>query len=1219
VRGRTDRATSRIARKRNKRRAPGVLALVAMLATVVVVIPATPVAAATTSTPISANSSHSCALTAAGGVKCWGSNGYGKLGDGTTTNRLTPVDVVGLSSGVVAVSAGSGHTCALTAAGGVKCWGFNGDGELGDGTTTFRTTPVGVVGLSSGVVAIDLGGSHSCALTAAGGVKCWGYNVYGRVGDGTNINRLTPVGVVGLSSGVSAISAGSLHSCALIEGGGVKCWGRNDVGQLGDGTHTNRFTPVGVVGLSSGVRAISATWDLSCVVTAAGGLKCWGYNGAGQVGDGTTTNRSTPVSAVGLSSGVSAVTAGWLHTCVLLSAGPAKCWGYNGHGQLGDGTTTDSLTPVDVVGLSSGVSAITAGLLFSCALTADGVAKCWGNNEEGQLGDGSGMGNRLRPVDVVGLSSGVSAIATGLGYSCALTSAGGVKCWGGLLGDGTTNRSATPVDVSGLSSGVTAIAAGAGHACALTSAGGVKCWGYNGYGQIGNGNIISPVTAPVDVSGLSSGVTAITAGFDHTCALTTAGGMKCWGRSREGQVGDGTVGNDQYYPVDVSGLSSGVTAIAAGGWHTCALTAAGGVKCWGQNDLGQVGDGNPGSPVSTPVDVSGLSSGVSSIATGVHHSCALTTGAGLKCWGFNRYGRLGDGTETDRSEPVDVSGLSSGVSAIAAGGGHSCAVTTGGAAKCWGENLAGQLGDGSETNRLAAVDVYGLSSGVTALAAGIYHSCALTTAGGVKCWGSNNTGEIGDGGGSAYRSSPADVADVDPYYSSDVPVAPAVVVASARDDSLRVSWSAPATVGDSPVSDYQVTVYDSTGGAPSGVTGTEQRMVGSAATVYTFTGLTNGIAYRFRVEAVNAAGTGPVSELSAAKVPLATLQVAAGGAHTCALTPASTVACWGRNNAGQLGDNTLTNRTTPVAVSGLSNVTAIRAGANHTCALLTTGTVKCWGSNTSGQLGDNTLTTRKTPVAVSGLSGVTAISTGGSHTCALTTAGTVKCWGSNAAGQLGDNTLTNRSTPVAVSGLSGVTAISTGSSHTCARTTAATVKCWGLNSSGQLGDNSLTNRSTPVAVSGLSSVTAISAGGSHTCALTTAATVKCWGSNGSGQVGDNTLTTRKAPVVVSGLSGVTAISAGGSHSCARTTAATVKCWGLNSSGQLGDGTVTVRKTPVTVSGLSGAGSVSAGTAHTAARLTATGGLRSWGANASGQLGNGTLTNANTPGTVTGLD
>jgi alpha-tubulin suppressor-like RCC1 family protein len=348
-------------------------------------------------TAIVAGSEHTCALTAAGGAKCWGSNYWGQLGDGTTTDRHTPVDVSGLTSGVSAIAAGYLHTCALSASGGVKCWGDNASGQLGDGTTTDRHTPVDVSGLASGVSAIAAGGNHTCALTAAGGVKCWGFNEYGQLGDGTTTERNTPVGVSGLASGVSAIAAGLYHTCALTASGGVKCWGASS------------FIPVDVPGLASGVSAITAGEQHTCALTAAGGVKCWGWNRYGQLGDGTTTDRSTPVNVSGLVSGVSAIAARGNHTCALTAAGGVKCWGRNRYGQLDDGTTTDRHTPVDGSGLASGVSAIAAGEQHTCALTASGRVKCWGRNRFGQLGDGTTT-NRPTPVGVVGFGGSLKCI-----------------------------------------------------------------------------------------------------------------------------------------------------------------------------------------------------------------------------------------------------------------------------------------------------------------------------------------------------------------------------------------------------------------------------------------------------------------------------------------------------------------------------------------------------------------------------------------------------------------------------------------------------------------------------------------------------------------------------------------------------------------------------------------------------------------------------------------
>jgi alpha-tubulin suppressor-like RCC1 family protein len=216
--------------------------------------------------------------------------------------------------------------------------------------------------------------------------------------------------------------------------------------------------------------------------------------------------------------------------------------------------------------------------------------------------------------------------------------------------------------------------------------------------------------APVAARGLSSGVVAIAGGEKHSCALTSAGAVKCWGWNFDGQIGDGTWNNYRLTPTAVSGLSSGVVAITAGERHSCALTSAGAVKCWGSNSGGQIGDGTQSNIRLTPVAVSGLSSGVVAITAGGSNTCALTSAGAVKCWGFNSDGELGDGTTTSHFTPVPVSGLSSGIVAIATGRYHSCAVTGAGALKCWGANFGGQLGDGTNTRRLIPTTIRGMTT-----------------------------------------------------------------------------------------------------------------------------------------------------------------------------------------------------------------------------------------------------------------------------------------------------------------------------------------------------------------------------------------------------------------------------------------------------------------------------------------------------------------------------
>ncbi len=414
----------------------------------------------------------------------------------------------------------------------------------------------------------------------------------------------------------------------------------------------------------------------------------------------------------------------------------------------------------------------------------------------------------LLPSSPPAINPPITPIAAGRDHTCALTSGGGVRCWGansaGQLGNGTTTQTAVPVpvDVAGLASGVSAIAAGGNHACALTIGGGVKCWGANSAGQLGNGTTTYGSDVPVDVAGLASGVSAISAGGDHTCALTGGGGVKCWGANHAGQLGDGTTADFGVpVPIDVAGLASGVSAISAGGSHTCALTSGGGVKCWGNNDNGQLGNGTTTYRTtysdSVLVDVSGLASGVTAIAAGYIHTCALTSGGGVKCWGSNYVGELGIGTTTYSSVPVDVAGLASGVTEIPASR-HTCALTIGGGVKCWGANDHGQIGNGTTTTSGVPVEVLGLASGVSAIAAGEWHTCAVMSGGGIKCWGDNYVGQLGIAS-PCDSSVPVDMDVVSPSASSEPTGTPIIEIEHAtghKDVVLRFDSDPDLSISD---------------------------------------------------------------------------------------------------------------------------------------------------------------------------------------------------------------------------------------------------------------------------------------------------------------------------------------------------------------------------------------------------------------------------------------
>lgn len=351
------------------------------------------------------------------------------------------------------VSAGDGFSCAALPGETVKCWGDNLYGSLGNGTNTSTNSPVTVSGLSGNIVAIS-SSAQTCALVQSGAVYCWGKNQNGAVGDGTTKARNTAAAVIGLSGKVLALTAGNAHTCALIQGGSVQCWGSNSDGQLGDGSFLDSTKPVTVSGLSGSVAAISAGSLHTCVLLQGGSVQCWGTNFFRQLDSATLKNSSTPVN-ITLAGPVVALSSGGSHTCVLRQSGAVQCWGYNNYGQLGNGVTAFSSAPVTVSGLSGTVTGLVAGLDHTCVLLSSGGLQCWGYNLNGALGDGTTTNSSV-PVAVQGLSGSVSAVAGGYRHTCAAIGSSSVQCWGdgfyGQLGNGTNKGVTTPVSVSGIAS-----------------------------------------------------------------------------------------------------------------------------------------------------------------------------------------------------------------------------------------------------------------------------------------------------------------------------------------------------------------------------------------------------------------------------------------------------------------------------------------------------------------------------------------------------------------------------------------------------------------------------------------------------------------------------------------------------------------------------------------------------------------------------------------------
>lgn len=705
----------------------------------------------------------------------------------------------------------------------------------------------------------------------------------------------------------------------------------------------------------------------------------------------------------------------------------------------------------------------------------------------------------------MGPAHAATRLDTGYGHTCAVTSSGGVRCWGrgslGQLGGGVTQGySIPPVAVSGVHE-ASAVATGALHSCALLTSGRVRCWGLSTYGTLGNGGG-APTFGPVEVSGLTT-VVAITAGYLHSCALLADGTARCWGYNADGQLGNNTQ-THQSSPVTVLDLS-GIVELKAGQYHTCARLGDGTLRCWGAGGSGELGNGaNLRSLV--PVQVSGISTAVQ-ITAGESASCARLADLSVRCWGWNFFRQLGNDSQTAANTPVTAA--ISGVVDLEMGHVHTCALLGDGSVRCWGSNFSAQIGPGPLEAVGVPRTIAGLPAGITALSLGFAHSCALRSGGGATCWGTNTTAPLGNG-----------TAGLDPM---------------------------PAEV---------------------------QSLTGAVAPSV-------GLSY-----------------------------------HNCAIVSGGAVRCWGKNGSRQLGDGTLVDRALPVDVAGLTEASFVGTGLYHSCALRTDGTVRCWGDNSIRQMG-NGGAPHSGLVSPTGLSNVVALAVGEVHNCALLGDATLRCWGGNSDGAVGVGVPSGAiSVPTAVAGLSNVTTMGLGAAHSCATTTSGAVHCWGRNQRGQLGQGNMTSSSVPLLVNGISGAAEVRAGHDFTCARLSTGGVRCWGDNDYNQLGVPGQNIGLVPQIpVAGLGPATALRLGIRHACAQVGTG-VWCWGSDDGGQLGDPGLSISALPLPVSGLPGLAALG-GSAYANCAALSGGAMRCWGFNYDGELGNGIFGRQPVPGPVQG--
>ena len=852
---------------------------------------------------------------------------------------------------------------------------------------------VRVANWATRINSLDAGSGHS-AYIQGDSLLVTGYNTSGQLGDGTITNRSTPVKVAG---GVASVSAGGSHTMFINNDEALWAMGGNLDAQLGDGTTTSRRVPVKI---ASGVASVSAGRSHTMFVKTDGTLWGMGSNYSGQLGDGSTTSRSTPVQ---VASGVASVSAGGslsvgvstleVHTMFVKTDGTLWAMGNNKYGQLGDGTTTNRGLPVKI---ASGVASVSAGWGYTMFIKADGTLWGIGSNSSFQLGDGTTT-SRSTPVQV---ASGVASVSAGERHTMFIKTDGTLWAMGSnssfQLGDGTTTSRSTPVQVA---SGVASVSAGSGHTMFVKTDGMLSAIGSNDSGQLGDGTTTSRSTPE-----------QIVFGFQSDSAFLTIAPFIISNPNPQA-IG---VGETAIFTVVANG-----TAPAAYQWRKDGAEIAGATTAKYFVESALVGDAGDYDVVvrNSAGSVSSVTARMTVIepplivvqpesrrlvsGRNVTFSAEAIGPSPLYYHWYRDGADIPDATGVSLTinpvQPSDaglytlgILNTSNKVRQVSSGSYGTTYYLCGVTLWAMGYNSSGQLGDGTRTNRSVPMKI---ASGVGSVSAGSRHAMFIKTDGTLWGMGYDKDGQLGAGS----------------KIDRIVPVEIASGVAS----------------------------------------------------------------------------------------------VSAGSSHTMFVKTDGTLWGMGSNSQGQSGVSYTTSLSTPVQVA--SAVASVSAGVSHTMFIKTDGTLWAIGYNVYGQLGDGTTTSHSTPVQVA--TGIASVSAGGSHTMFVKTDGTLWAMGSNYYGQLGDGSKTNRSVPVKIA--SGVGSVSAGSSHTMFVKTDGTLWAMGYNVDGQLGNGTTTSRSTPVQVA--SGVASVSAASSHTMFVKTDGRLWAMGGNFYGQLGDGTTSDRASP------------------------------------------------------------------------------------------------------------
>jgi alpha-tubulin suppressor-like RCC1 family protein len=1207
-------------------------------------------------TKVYAGGNNSMAIKSNGTLWGWGQNNNYNLGLGHTSTMSSPSQI-GFATNWAKVSMNNNSAIALKTDGTLWVWGYNGSGELGNGSTSTVQSPT-QIGSGTNWNTIALGSNHAFATQNNGTLWAWGYNGNGQYGNGTTTSLYAPT-QIGTATNWFDVCSGNNTSIVRDNVGFIYAAGSNYNGEFGNGTTTGQS--------ARSVIGSPLTSTVNVVVRADNALFSYAGSALHFTTDSNPTPIITGLPGGTFTASASGLVLDASTGEVDIAASTIGNYTvtYTTNGICPNTKTVNFFLSAPINADFTGVQAMDTFCLTASPVTLNATNITTGTfSGNGVSNPSAGVGSFNPAVAGVGnhtinytinSSQLWNSVSTGSQFTLAIKENGTLWGWGnngnGQLGNGNTSQQNSPVQI-GTASNWQSVHAGANHTTAIKTDGTLWAWGYNGDGQLGIGNY-NLQNSPVQV-GTASNWKQVVTGDNFTLALKTDGTIWAWGYGGNGQLGNGNWSSSNT-PVQI-GTGTNWKTIEAGGQTSLAIKTDGTLWGWGIGGSGQFGNGTSNT-YTTPTQI-GTGTNWSAVSVYYNHTLGLKTDGTLWSSGSNWNGQLGFGYSSSNQYTFTQIGTATNWASIAAGSDHSMAIKTNGTLWAWGYGGSGQFGNGSSSSNSTPTQI-GTGNEWTKVHAGAYFNFVQQGIGYLWFAGENGNGQLGNGNTNQIStlstlstpitsSIPVSVVidnatfnySTTLYFTYDPNPAPTITgLAGGTFTSTPAGLTIDPATGQidipaSAVGTYVIT-YTTNGMCPNtltstitlsnpinpeftGVTEGQEICYASAPIQLTATNITTGSFSGTGVSNVSpgigsfnptVAGAGDHEIEYTINVEATWKEVATAGSQTLAIHTNGTLWAWGNNGSGQLGNGSTTSTATPTQIGTDNDWVKIATGQNHAAAVKANGTLWAWGNNGNGQLGNGSTNNSTSPIQVGSATNWSDVACGDNHTLGLKTTGTIWAWGYGGSGQLGNGSNGQSYVPVQAGSATNWSKIEAGNNFNMAIKTNGTLWGWGDNGNYQLGDGTSSQKNTPTQIGTDNNWQTVSAGYLHALAVKTNGTLWAWGNNGNGQLGNGNTNTLTVPTQIGSASNWKSIAAtgwwmmGGGYSKATRTDGTLWAWGANYNGQFGNGTTNSTYTPTQVGTETNWIKVYGGDNHS---MQMKSDYSIWGAgsNGSGQLGSG---------------